>query len=350
LLRIGRGTLSILFPTNVSPRNAAILTPDQRLRVFVSSTLNELGPERAAAQAAIESMQLVPVLFELGARPHAPAAVYRAYLEQSHVFVGIYWQSYGWVAPDETRSGIEEEYHLSDRIPRLLYIKEPSPEREPMLAALIERLIADGSASYKTFHDTNELGRLLGRDLPLLITERFEPAAEGWPSSSLPSPPTSFVGRADELATVERLVLADGVRLLTLTGPGGIGKTRLALEAARRIAGRFRNGAVFVPLEGVRDADAVQTAIASAVVSRNLSADPVAGLCASLHGKQLLLVLDNFEQVIEAAPLVATLLEQAPELVVLVTSRELLRLREHELTVLPSRSPDRAMRRHGSGR
>jgi uncharacterized protein DUF4062 len=111
LLRIGRGGRSILSPTNVSPRNAAILTPDQRLRVFVSSTLEELGLERAAAQAAIEAMQLVPVLFELGARPHPPAAVYRAYLEQSHVFVGIYWQNYGWVAPGGTRSGIEEEYH-----------------------------------------------------------------------------------------------------------------------------------------------------------------------------------------------------------------------------------------------
>jgi hypothetical protein len=140
-----------------------------------------------------------------------------------------------------------------------------------MLAALIGRLIADGSASYKTFRDANELGRLLGRDLALLVTERFEPAAEAWPSSSLPSPPTSFVGRADELASVERLLLADGVRLLTLTGPGGIGKSRLALEAARRIAGRFRNGAVFVPLEGVRDADAVQTAPASTSRAGNRS-------------------------------------------------------------------------------
>jgi Domain of unknown function (DUF4062) len=65
-------------------------------------------------QAAIESMRLVPVLFELGARPHPPAALYRAYLEQSHVFVGVYWQSYGWLAPGETRSGLDHEYVLSD--------------------------------------------------------------------------------------------------------------------------------------------------------------------------------------------------------------------------------------------
>ena len=76
-----------------------IRTPDQRLRVFVSSTLQELAPERAAARAAITQLHLVPVLFELGARPHPPRDLYRAYLAQSHIFLGIYWQSYGWVAP-----------------------------------------------------------------------------------------------------------------------------------------------------------------------------------------------------------------------------------------------------------
>ena len=71
-------------------RTAPIRTPDQRLRVFVSSTLKELEPERRAARAAIERMHLAPVMFELGARPHPPREVYRAYLEQSDVFVGIY--------------------------------------------------------------------------------------------------------------------------------------------------------------------------------------------------------------------------------------------------------------------
>ena len=71
---------------------APIRTPDQRLRVFVSSTLKELEPERRAARAAIERLRLAPVMFELGARPHPPRKLYRAYLEQSDVFVGIYWQ------------------------------------------------------------------------------------------------------------------------------------------------------------------------------------------------------------------------------------------------------------------
>src|ERR1700755_205911 len=87
-----------------------IHTPDHRLRVFVSSTLEELEPERLAVRGAIARMRLVPVMFELGARPHGPREVYRAYLEQSQLFIGIYWESYGWVGPDSALSGIEDEY------------------------------------------------------------------------------------------------------------------------------------------------------------------------------------------------------------------------------------------------
>ena len=77
-----------------------IRTPDQRLRVFVSSTLGELAPERAAVGRAIEALALIPVMFELGARPYPPRELYRAYLAQSDIFVGLYWQRYGWVGPD----------------------------------------------------------------------------------------------------------------------------------------------------------------------------------------------------------------------------------------------------------
>src|SRR6186997_3495805 len=90
-----------------------IRTPDQRLRVFVSSTLRELAPERRAVRAAIEQLNLAPVMFELGARPHPPRDLYRAYLAQSDVFVGIYADSYGWVAPGEEVSGLEDEYDLA---------------------------------------------------------------------------------------------------------------------------------------------------------------------------------------------------------------------------------------------
>src|SRR6516225_10876898 len=95
-----------------------IRTPDQRVRVFVSSSLRELAPERQAVRDAVTGLRLVPVMFELGARPHPPRQVYRAYLAQSQIFVGIYWQRYGWVAPGEQVSGLDDEYRLSARLPR----------------------------------------------------------------------------------------------------------------------------------------------------------------------------------------------------------------------------------------
>src|SRR6185437_521741 len=102
-----------------------IRTPDQRLRIFVSSTLQELAAERRAARVAIERLHLAPVMFELGARPHPPRELYRSYLEQSDVFVGIYAESYGWVAPGEEVSGLEDEFTLAPRtMPKLIYIKE----------------------------------------------------------------------------------------------------------------------------------------------------------------------------------------------------------------------------------
>jgi Domain of unknown function (DUF4062) len=100
-----------------------IRTPDQRLRVFVSSTLIELANERQAARAAISALGLTPVMFEQGARPHPPRDVYRAYLSQSDVFVGLYWQSYGRIPSGMETSGLEEEFELSHDLPRLLYSK-----------------------------------------------------------------------------------------------------------------------------------------------------------------------------------------------------------------------------------
>ena len=81
-----------------------------------------LRQSASAASAAVERLRLIPVLFELGARPHAARALYRAYLEQSHVFVAIYFQRYGWVAPGEEISGLEDEYRLSGGLPRLVYL------------------------------------------------------------------------------------------------------------------------------------------------------------------------------------------------------------------------------------
>src|SRR5687768_1985793 len=153
--------------------HTAIRTPDQRLRVFVSSTLAELAEERAAVARAISALRLTPVLFELGARPHPPRELYRAYLAQSDIFVGLYWQRYGWIGPDMDISGLEDEIRLSGSIPRLLYVKEPAPEREPRLTAMIAELQSEESDSYRPFRTPRELARLVRDDLALLLSERF---------------------------------------------------------------------------------------------------------------------------------------------------------------------------------
>jgi Domain of unknown function (DUF4062) len=136
-----------------------IQTPDRRLRVFVSSTLGELAEERRAVSRAISALRLTPVMFEAGARPYPPADVYRAYLAQSDVFIGLYWQRYGQLVPVARVSGLEEEFALSGALPRLLYVKTPAPDREPCLADLLDRIQAEASASYRHFRTPAELGR-----------------------------------------------------------------------------------------------------------------------------------------------------------------------------------------------
>src|SRR5262245_33269145 len=185
----------------------AIRTPDQRLRVFVSSTLAELADERAAVARAISTLGLTPVMFELGARPHPPRELYRAYLAQSDIFIGLYWQRYGWIGPDMDISGLEDEFRLSGSIPRLLYVKAPAPEREDRLTAMIGELQSEGTDSYRTFGSPRELGRLVRDDLALLLSEAFtrpgtrdghgtSPVSEGDARAprSLPVTSTSLIG------------------------------------------------------------------------------------------------------------------------------------------------------------
>jgi hypothetical protein len=155
------------------PREEVIRTPDRRLRVFVSSTLGELAEERQAVSRAISTLRLTPVMFELGARPHPPQELYRAYLAQSDVFVGLYWQRYGWVGPGMDISGLEDEFQLSQTFPRLLYVKGPAPDREPRLAEMLARIEEDGSVSYRHFRTPRELGRLVRDDLAMLLSEQF---------------------------------------------------------------------------------------------------------------------------------------------------------------------------------
>jgi predicted ATPase/class 3 adenylate cyclase len=507
-----------------------ISTPDQRLRVFVSSTLIELAEERAAVKTALEALRLTPVMFETGARPHPPADLYRSYLDQSDVFVGIYWQSYGWIAPGMEISGIEDEYLRAEGMPRLLYVKEPAPERDSRMARMLAGLDHEGDVTYRIFATPEELSGILVDDLAVLVTERFHvpsrtgqpesgtltfmfadlegstgmlqrlgpdypallsqyhslvtaatsangghvvntegdgffcvfadaiPAvraardiqmgmsgqvwpgqetprcriglhsgsanrtmegyvgldvhvasrvggaaqggqillsaataalaqavagAEGWElvdlghyelrgigrserltrldvagapvvttaprarprtPSVVPAAPRPIVGRAQDVAGAIEMLLRDSVRLVTVTGPGGTGKTRLAVEIASRLEPEFSDGVVFVDLSAVRDPSRLLPVLARALGVRESTERPLLeGLESVIGDARILVVLDNMEQVLGAAPDVGQVLETLPNVRILVTSRSPLRIAwEHEypLAPLPVPEPD----------
>src|SRR5262245_35752113 len=507
-------------------RAGVILTPDQRVRVFISSTLEELAAERAAARRAITRLHLVPVWYESGARPHPPRSMYRAYLAQSQVFVGIYWQRYGWVAPGMGISGLEDEFRLAAGMPMLVYLKRPAPEREPRLAAMIDAIRAAGTVSYRAFATPRELERLLADDLAVLLSEHFAggpggaelPAGtvtflltdiegstrlwetvpeameaalerhnqlltevigghggvvvtargegdsvfaafasavaaveaagacqlalnrETWPAGAvlrvrmglhtgeahvhdgdyadhapinrcarvkaaahggqvlltqatrdlvqgrlgggfglkklgefrlrdlaepeliyqlthadlpadfppirtvagrgprpLPTGTTSLVGREQAIGELAGLLARPGVRMVTLTGPGGVGKTRLALAVGERAGGRFDSGTVFVPLAGVTAPEGVVGGIGRAVGADLAGTGaPLPALVDQLGDGAWLLILDNLEQVIDVGRDLDELLARCPGVVLLATSRTVLGLRaEREYPVPP---------------
>jgi predicted ATPase/transcriptional regulator with XRE-family HTH domain len=154
---------------------------------------------------------------------------------------------------------------------------------------------------------------------------------------ALPTAPSPLIGRDDETRAVVGLLASGGTRLLTLTGPGGVGKTRLALAAAPELTPHFPDGVAFVPLARLRDPGVLLDTIASGLDLHESGAQPVAEVLSGyLHSRRVLLVLDNFEHLMAAAPEVAGLLATAPRVAVLTTSRAVLRVRgEQVFPVLP---------------
>lgn len=161
---------------------------------------------------------------------------------------------------------------------------------------------------------------------------------------NLPAQPTTFIGREKEIADIRKMLLRADVQLVTLTGPGGTGKTRLSLEAARGLTDHFTDGIFFVSLGDITDPGQLVPRIAQQLEVREAGTQPLfKNLKDYLRDKNVLLLLDNFEQLIPAAPIVAELLAAAPSLKGLVTSRILLSLRgEHELPILPLDVPSSA--------
>ena len=229
-----------------------------------------------------------------------------------------------------------------------MYVKAPAPDREPRLADLLARIREEASASYRHFGTSAELGRLVRDDLAVLLSERFA-AASGQAAAAAPPPAgarglrplpvstTSLLGRDRAIGEVAGLLGQPGVRLVTLTGPGGVGKTRLAVAVGERLPDRFTAGTVFVPLDAVTD-----PGLALRGIGRAAGADlagtsaPVEALAETFGDGAWLLILDNLEQVVGVAPDLGELLARCPQLAMLATSRTVLGLRaEREYPVPP---------------
>ncbi len=224
----------------------------------------------------------------------------------------------------------EGDYRTALPLARALLIESPLSEVAHRRLMRLHSLLGDRAAALEVYQRCCEV---LARELsvaPLPETcELARAIEEGAPlsrSALLPRYPTPFIGRARELAEIEALLLEPSCRLLVLTGPGGSGKTRLAVEAAAKVDAT-RDGHYFVPLSALNDSSLLVSAIASAIgFSFYSTTDPDTQLLEHLREKELLLVLDNFEHLREGAGFLLELLEGAPSVKLLLTSRERLGL------------------------
>ena len=287
-----------------------IRTPDQRLRIFVSSTLKELEPERVPRAPRSSACSSHPSCSSSVPAPPAARALSRV-LEQSDVFVGIYWQEYGWIAPDEEISGLEDEYRAAPReMPKLVYVKQPA-EREERLGELVRtsatttrrrtsrsRPPTSSPSSWRaTSRRCSPSDSTRRASAPQRDDRRSGRGCRGRPS---PAPHSEAVGREGEVTTLFSVLVEDARRLVTLVGPGGVGKPP-------RDRGGTQRRRILRPCD-VRDARAradpgdVLPAIARDLGERDDTATDPRTARAARSGRRDLIVLDNFEQVVERRP------------------------------------------------
>jgi predicted ATPase len=232
-------------------------------------------------------------------------------------------------------------------MPHLIYIKHPAPERDPRLQDLLNRIRGDDHSSYRAFSTPEELAELISTDVATLLADRFDasraPTAAPATDSALaiPAPFSTLVGRGGEHERLIAMLATPGVRIVTIVGPGGIGKSRLAIEIAETVAATGREVA-FATLESVTSPERVISMIARSVGVRETGDERLeTKLVTALSGRDMLLVVDNMEHLLDATGDLVSLITQLPRLQLLVTSRSPLRVRaERTFELGPLDVPD----------